>query len=335
MNRINTVKMKDVAEHAGVSSMTVSLVLRGAKTSERISPETRQRVLDAAKKLHYFPNARGRALRSGVTNIIGLYGGHVFVNVRKPFFTEIISGLQIGCEQFKKDLLVHGNFHGNTADDLFNELVDGRIDGLVVTMPPTDPLVERLADLHFPVVALADPLPNIPSILVDDIGGSRRLVEYLHGQGHRRCVYLNDRVLPLSAVRRRQAFLEGAQSVAMQVIERTLSDRFTWEDFLHAEILGSDRPERPTVVVCWNDETAYDLLAKCRQYQVRVPEDIAIVGFDGCDTPYNSIWPLTTIRAPWAEAARQAIAYLEAMLQGEQVPQETILPVEFVQGHTA
>jgi LacI family transcriptional regulator len=87
--------------------------------------------------------------------------------------------------------------------------------------------------------------------------------------------------------------------------------------------------------VCWNDPSAYDLLAHCHRSGLRVPEDMAVVGFDGAANPIDFRWRLTTIRAPWAEAARLAVTLLMAQLEGEEVPQETVLPVEFVAGDSA
>lgn len=332
MSRLGTIKMKDVAERAGVSAMTVSLVLRGKASSSRISEETCQRVLEAAKALRYLPNARGRALRSGYTNVIGLYAGYGFVNVRLPFFTEVVSGLQEGCEQFKKDLLLHGTFHGQTTEDIFTELADGRIDGLVVNMPPDDPLAEQLAKSHFPVVAVADPLPDIPSVLVDDAAGSRLLMEHLAGLGHRHVYYFSSGVHPISSIRRRDAFLKSAKEYRVDV--REINPSTNPPDSFMPTFLSLKPEQRPTAFVCWNDYSAYELLAKCRQHHLRVPEDVAIVGFDGCSTPYDSVWSLTTIRAPWSEAARMAVQYLDALLNSESVPQETVLPVEFIPGHT-
>lgn len=331
----NTVKMKDVAERAGVSTMTVSLVLRGNPASDRISPETRQRVLDAVKEFNYLPNARARALRSGFTNVIGMYAGHGFVNVRIPFFTEVVSGLQEGCELCRKDLLLHGVFHGHTTEDIYTELADGRIDGLVVNMPPDNPLAGRLADSHFPVVAVADALPNIPSIVVDDAAGSCLLGEYLLGRGHRRFLYLSSGVQPVSSVRRREAFLKFSADARLEVEDRRISPETSVDGRFVQELLAEGPARRPTAVVCWNDATAYDLLVQCYRNGIRVPEDIAIVGFDGCSIPQDRGWDLTTIRAPWAKAARIAVEYVQVLLEGGSVPRETVLPIEFIRGRTA
>jgi DNA-binding LacI/PurR family transcriptional regulator len=326
--------MKDVAERAGVSAMTVSLVLRGSPASARISPETRQRVLEVARECNYLPNARGRALRSGCTNIIGLYAGYGFVNVRLPFFTEIVSGLQEGCEQYRKDLLLHGIFHGTTPEDIYTELADGRMDGLVVTMPPDVLLAKQLADSPFPVVAIADSLPSIPSVVVDDAAGSGMLARYLRERGHRRVTYVMSPARPVSAIRRRSAFFEAARP-GMEVVEHCLpGESGAEEDFLQ-ELRSRDPSHRPSAIACWNDATAFQLCASCRRLGLRIPEDLAVVGFDGCHIPYETYWSLTTVRAPWAEVARTAVLYLDLMLKGQPVPQETILPVAFIQGLTA
>jgi DNA-binding LacI/PurR family transcriptional regulator len=328
------VTMKKVAERAGVSMMTVSLALRGDTNATRISEETRQRVLDAAKALRYRPNARGRALRSGFTNVIGLYAGYGFVNVRLPFFTEIVSGLQEGCEQFKKDLLLHGTFHGDTAEDIFTELADGRIDGLVVHMPSDNPMAERLVDSHLPAVAVADSLADIPSVVVDDAAGSRLLADYLKERGYRRGFYLSSNLPAVSTRRRRDAFLNAAAHIGLRADEIP-ADTPEWDDAFLRDLLGPESGREPTVIVCWNDQSAYSLIAYCRQCGLRVPEDVAVVGFDGCPTPYDGVWSLTTIRAPWADAARIAVEHLDTLINGGKVPKETVLPVELRPGNTA
>ncbi len=331
MRRTNSVKMKDVAERAGVSAMTVSLALGG---SPRITEETRRRVLEVVKELQYSPNARGRALRSGFTNIIGLYAGFGSVNVRLPFYTEVVSGLQEGCEQVKKDLLLHGIFHGGDAADIFTELADGRIDGLVVNMPQDNPLAARLAESGFPVVAIADPLFHIPSVMVNDAEGSRLLVEHLQQRGHRRAAYLSSPARPISAVRRHEAFMQTAAQCGIAVEEVCYDGEAGRNHPFALNLLRRDPAHRPTAIACWNDQTAYEMLSECERHGVRVPDDVAVVGFDGTSTVYGSRGSLTTIRAPWAEVARTAVLYLDHLLKGEPVPQETVLPIEFVQGHT-
>src|SRR5207253_2591716 len=89
---------------------------------------------------------------------------------------------------------------------------------------------------------------------------------------------------------------------------------------------------RPSAALCWNDMTAYDLVAHCKRSGVAVPGDLAVVGFDGFPMPFDGVWRLTSIRAPWPRVAHAAVELLLASLRGEEISQETVLPVEFVLG---
>ena len=333
-NRAGSARLKDVAEHSGVSVMTVSLVLRDNET-QRVSSETRARVLQAAKALRYVPNARAQGLRSGVTNVIGLYAGYGYVNVRTPFFMEIVSGLQEGCERHNKDLLLHGTFRNRSEEDVFNELRDGRIEGLVVSMPPTSPLAQQLVDAHFPVIAVADPIAGLPSVVVDNVAGGRLVAQHLVEKGHSRCLYLSAETEPTSAQQRQKAFLQTARANGVEVQEMCYGSEPGTGPALIEHWLGLAPGQRPQSVVCWNDTTAYAFLALCRLAGVRVPEDLAVIGFDGCPTPYDGFWSLTTVRAPWARSAEIAVELLSDLLQGKNVARETVLPVEFVPGQTS
>lgn len=335
MNKSNQAKMKDVAERAGVSLMAVSLALREDTSDKRISAPTRERILEAARDLSYSPNAHARDLRLGVTNVIGLYAGHGFVNVRLPFFTEIVSGLQDGCEEFGKDLLLHGTFRNRSTDAIFAELRDGRIDGLIVNIPIDDPLASLLAESHLPVVAIADALPQIPSVVVDDINGARLIADHLAARGYSKCLYVDGDLRSLSTLRRRHSFIENTFKLRISVEEARLSSEpHSCENLLQA---WRARPatSRPRAIVCWSDSSAYDLLAQCRLLKIEVPGEVAIIGFDGCPTPYQSFWSLSTVRAPWATAAKLAVELLNGLIAGQSLPAETVLPVEMIEGQTS
>lgn len=329
-------KMKDVAQRAGVSLMAVSLALREDEASiNRLGSDTRERILQAARELSYSPNARARVLRSGVTNVIGLYAGYGFVNVRLPFFTEIVSGLQDGCEQFGKDLLLHGTFRNRSTDAIWGELRDGRIDGLIVNIPLDDPLAQLLAQSHLPVVAIADALPHIPSVVADDAGGARLIVRHLKARGYRDCCYLDGGVGSLSSVRRRAAFIESAARNGVSVEELTLTKGSHADENLMSHWRQRSPSQRPRAIVCWNDTTAYDVLAQCRALDIAVPGEVAIIGFDGCPTDAESYWNLSTVRAPWAKIAQTAVELLNESIAGRSIAGETVLPVEWLEGQTS
>jgi DNA-binding LacI/PurR family transcriptional regulator len=302
------VTIHDVARRAGVSTMTVSNVLSSNRLRQRhVSEETRQRVMAVVREMNYRPNANAVSLRSRRTNIIGVYAGYGYINPENAFLAAILGGLHEGCDLHQKDLLIHGTFRGSSVADIYAELADGRIDGLVLYTPILDPLVERLANSALPVVALADAVPILPSVVVDDALGGRLQAEYLAGKGHRRVKYLCSSGQQESTVRRQRAFCRAACDFGMEVTEQPCRHVRNGPHISEEEARWLDMPPgvRPTAAVCWNDPTAYDLLEHCQRRELRVPEELAIVGFDGVFPTRGLRQRLTTIRAPWKRWGRR------------------------------
>ena len=332
MDKVTTIK--DIAERVGVGSSAVSAVLsRSPSRHVRVSEATRARILEAAQQMRYRPNGLARSLRAQKTDVLGVYVTPGYLNPDVVFSSQIIGGLHRGCYAHDKDLLLHGIHQNRPAEEIYAELADGRIDGLILYASPADPVVERLAASSFPVVALVDALAGVPSVVADDAGGSRLLAERLARKGHRRVLYVAGGPHLVSAVRRWQGFQIAAAAHGMEVTEFYPSSR-------HERLADTDlgwldwpRSERPTAAVCWNDLTAYYLLEQCRRRGVRVPEDLAVMGFDGLPS-HTLNRQLTTIRAPWLQIAGAAIPLLLRRIDGAQIPEETVLPVELIAGDT-
>ena len=330
--------MADIALRAGVSKVTVSAVLSAsAGNHTRVAPATRQRILDAARELDYAPNGIARMFRRRSTDIVGLYLGDWLLNTHDLFLAEIVSGLQIGCREYRKDLLLHGTFRGRLVDDIYLELISRKIDGLILFTQADDALAARLAASSLPVVAITDAVPVLPSVVADDRAGSRLLANYLAAKGHARVLYRRGLAQQTSANRRHEAFAEAAAHVGLTMVED--AGRLKAFDFAlsagEQAILGESGPGRPTAIVCSNDLLAYAAVDYCRSQNLRVPGDFAVVGFDGIVPQVRPAARLTTIRAPWSEVARTALGLVVKRLAGEAVPKETVLPVELVIGDTA
>ena len=157
------VTSKDIAAKLGISQPTVSRILSGDK-QYKVSPTTRQLIISTAAEMGYRPNALARSLRNKHTDVIGLYTLPHVMDTRQEFFAYVYSGLQRACETHHVDILVHKTFEGRVLEDVYGEIIDGRTDGVVVYLNPDWPLVERLQGIDFPVIAVADPLPGIPSV---------------------------------------------------------------------------------------------------------------------------------------------------------------------------
>lgn len=326
--------MSDVALRAGVSKVAVSVVLHNTRTNTRVSPATRQRILQAAQDLQYTPNGVARALLRRRMNVIGLYLDNQLLNTHNLFLAEIVGGLQKGCSKHRQDLLIHGTFPDRSVDDIYAELINGKIDGLVMFATEEDPLVARLASSSVPVLAVADAVPGLPSVVVDDRGGAALLARHLAGKGHRRVLYRQGAVGQESVRRRYAGFCEAAASLGMEIIIAPVPSASRAPSEWEQDILRAAPGQRPTAVVCWYDHVAYATMEFCREAGLRVPEDIAVVGFDGITPEYGPAATLTTIRAPWSEVAQVALDLMMDALAGRSIPAETMLPVEFVAGET-
>ncbi len=334
MARSSTIK--DIAAKVGVSTATVSAVLgKNPAGTIRVSTATRERIKQAAKDLNYRPNSIARSLRSKRTNIIGLYTSHGYLNPHISFTAQIVGGLHKGCDENGQDLLLHSFHADRPVETVVSELVDGQIDGLILYTAADDPLAEKLKKTTLPVVAIVDAVEGLPSVVVDDADGMHQLANYLWTKGHRHVWFRMPAYELASATARLAAFKVEAERLGMQV---EVSDRpHSHQQPTSGELewLRQPRTQRATVAVCWNDLTAYHLVEYCRNVGIRVPEDIAITGFDGLPTGIPGHWDLTTIRAPWVDVVRASVPLLIQRVRGAEIPDITTIPVEFVQGLTA
>jgi DNA-binding LacI/PurR family transcriptional regulator len=330
-----TVTAKDIARQLQLSQPTVSRILNG-DPNHRCSKETRQRVLDAAKRMRYQPNAVARSLRRGRTDVIGLYTNFNY-DARNDFFGTVLGALQRGAERYRLDVLVHSGLHGRPVDDIHAKLRDGRVDGLILHAAADDPLIPILEHSSLPVVVIADPVASLPSVTSDDAGGMLLAIDYLWTRGYRKFAFLAPETYLGSVERRRTAFetdlaLRGVPTADRPVVRI---------DFEEVDLAVDDirNLQRGTAVCCWNDRTAYRLLTLCMKLGIKIPEDIAIVGFDGFLSEKAPARKLVTVLCPWVEVVDRALDVLIRMVTREISREEAkelqlCLPVTMIDGDT-
>lgn len=324
--------LAEVAERAGVSRATAS---RALSNTARFAPSgtTQARVRQVAEELGYYPNSVAQSLRNRRSNHVGFYSENL--DVHHPFTAEVINGLLTGCAALRQDLMIHSRF-SNDPEETYRALMKGNLDALVVTSDGDEPLMRRLAASEMPVISLATNVPGLPAVHVDGRTGSEMLVAHLAQRGHRRVLYHAEATGHGDADYRQTGFREAALTRGMEVAEIP-AELNNGVDVLRREavqLLTLPMEERPTAIACYSDYDAYQVLAHCRKIGLRVPEDVALVGFDGMYTLIDPVVKLTTIVAPWARAAQTAIALLMDALAGKEIPPQTILPVELFVGDT-
>ena len=303
------VTSKDIARELNLSQPTVSRILSGDE-KHRAAPATRARVWATARRLGYRPNAIARSLRRGRTDIIGVHSGSNY-DVRNDFLGTIVGALQCAGAEMGLDVLLHRAESGSSTEALFGKLRDGRVDGLILHTTAQDPLVELLRASSFPVVAVADPLPGLTAVTNDDSAGMTQLLEELWRRGYRRFAYLKPHLSLLSVERRCAVYSQFLESRGVAALDRPIFEgRMEMTEALLPALMEVRRAGGPLAVCCWNDRTAYDLLRQCQAHDVRVPEELAVAGFDGFRDEKLPARQLLTVGCPWQEVTRVALSVL-------------------------
>jgi DNA-binding LacI/PurR family transcriptional regulator len=336
--------IKEIAERVGVGTAAVSVVLNGARSGTRVSEQTRTAILNTARELNYQPNALAQSLRMQRTGIIGYFSGYECIDPRNPYIAEVMSGLQAACTSKAIDLLLYTPHQDLAPEHVVANLSNGRLDGLVMTARPEHPITKLLVQAHLPVVAIADPIPEVPSVVADSYEGGRLQARHLFERGHRRVMYLPADYPFLSVLDRYLGFREQAAELGITVvdgrpihgshpelgpIEAGLHNYMPAEDL--ARLRGSDRV---TAIVVWDDSPAYRIATQLAEEGFRIPEDVAVMGYNGCACAVEPRWKLSAVRAPWRTVAENALDTLLACIRGEQQPALTVLPVDLTIGTT-
>lgn len=301
--------IKDVAKEAGVGLATVSRVVNG---HNNVSPNTRQRVLDVIQKLGYRPNLAARQLSTGKTLTIGVITPFFTL----PSFVERLTGVQEVLQESDYELILHSARSLDHFQDKLNHLINQQpMDGLIILSPPE--LDDSLWEIspNFPIVVLDDPIfersaPNpLLRTVIDNRRGGEIVGEYLKAQGHTQIGFVGD--TPENAFRFNTSRLrfEGLQNICTDL-------RPEWCRFaVHGretayqsavEILSGS--ERPTAIFAASDLQAFGVLSASRELGLRVPQDVAVIGFD--DIEAATYLHLTTIRQPLLESGRLGARFL-------------------------
>jgi LacI family transcriptional regulator len=323
--------IKEVAKLAGVSVGTVSRVLNG---KANVASEIRERVEKAIADTGYVRNASASQLRSARNTAIGI----VVIDIANPFFTAVLRGAESEAVAggftpllFNTDSLVA------REDAHLRYLEEQRVRGLLMTPINSEHLRVRLDTLRSrgtPVVLLNEPADRIDvcSASVDDVMGGELAGRHLLDIGRKRIVYVTTTVLfrpfeqRLAGLRRAVAATAKPTSIHVDVVTADTLEPNVVDS--HLDVLLAFKPD---AVFCANDATALTILQGLTQRGIRVPEDIAIVGYD--DTAYAALAPvpLTSIRQPAYEVGRTAARMLvEECLGGEHIHRHVVFSPELV-----
>ena len=333
------VNLRMLAEHLGLSQTTVSLVLNDSPSARSIPPETRQRVVEAAKQLNYRPNYFARSLRQSRSMSVGVLAP----DLSEGYFTRVMSGVV-------EELTAAHYFYFTACHDWNQELiarypqmlVERAVDGFLLLNTPAD-----LIEVPSPVVAISahSTSENVTNVVLDHVAAIRAALTHLYQLGHRRIALIRGpREIPDSEVR-----WEAIQQVAaeMQIaLDTSLIvhiDAEAWSPQPGQHPMAPEIGYKPmkallektrdfTAVFCFNDIAAIGAIRALTDAGLSVPEDVSVMGFDDILSAAYATPSLTTIRQPLAEMGRQGARILLERIadHDRKFPAEVVMQPELV-----
>lgn len=325
--------IQDIAKKAGVSAATVSLVLND---KGNINVKTRERIKKIAASINYVPNLMAQALRGARTNTIGVVINHM----HNPFFAGVFKGIENVADKRGFTYLVT-----HTHDDIVKEqrqvhlLAERGVDGIVVLPCSKDSRhIETIKrDFKLPVALIGNYFENgnFLSVVADNWGGAKMAVEHLISLGRRPIVHIAGPSTQTMCQFRRRAF--------EQVMADTFSDVSPGERIFSVPAMTPKEGyavmprilknlPAPLSLFVMNDDTALGVLRYCNEKKLRIPEDVAIVGFSDIEILGSLNIPLTTVRIPAEDMGEKAATLIIDAIESKKMPpsERIVLPVELI-----
>jgi LacI family transcriptional regulator len=298
---VKAATIRDVAQRAAVSVASVSRVLTGAGP---VTDATRARVLKAVDELQYVPHSGARSLSTSKTHTVGV----ILPDLFGEFFSELIRGMDLAARALGYHLIVSSSHDDADEASAAIRSMRGRVDGLIVLSPHLDAanLAASLAG-RTPILLMNGGANDAgrPSIVVDNHGGAVQAVEHLVAQGRRRIAHIAGPAGNLEAEARLAGYLEAMAAAGLPTT--VVDGAFTQASGHRAGEALAAMAQRPDAVFAANDNMAVGAMFALQEAGLRVPEDVALVGFD--DVPLASLVRpgLTTLKIDIAETGRRAL----------------------------
>jgi LacI family transcriptional regulator len=332
-----TLTIYDVASRAGVSIASVSRVLNGQGTPRA---DTRERVMRAVRELSFVPDGAARALSNGLKEVVGVAfrrgGERPLEGEDESFlFLDVINrGIEVGARRHGYDLLISSV--GFNDDNVLTRIaaLAGKSDGLILHDRMLSTVaIARVADM-VPIVTLAgSPTPASVNVRCDNEAGIRALVRHLAvDHDYKTLGYVSGRADSPDNKTRAKVFEAEATAVGAEIDTGP-----SWQGNYSAagganaiaSLLNAGR-KLPRAIVCANDQTALGVIHELGQRGIKVPDDIAVTGFDDVPVARHMSPPLTTIRQPMEVLGAMAFDVLYSRINGASSEPDVLLPVELI-----
>jgi LacI family transcriptional regulator len=326
----HSVTIRQVAEKAGVSVATVS---RFINRNAPISVEVTERLQKVMAELRYVPHAAARHLASKKTRVIGL----LLTNMNNDFFAPLLNGIESVIRDHKYNLLV-ATYHADSRNDLPPPIGPHNTDGMLIFADSLRD--EDLIDLHrsqFPLVLIHRTPPNsvnIPSVTVENKAATHNLIDHLiREHKKRRIIFMRGPIQQEDSYWRETGYRSALEANEIPFDESMVLTGQFERDVAYNSLntfLGNGKRVAFDAVFAGDDDAAVGVISSLTEHGYRVPEDVAVVGFDDLRLSAFLTPPLTTVSAPTETVGRIAAERLFSLFDKQFQEDMTLLPTELI-----
>jgi DNA-binding LacI/PurR family transcriptional regulator len=301
------VTLQTLAQHLGLSTTTVSVVVSNAPAAQGIPLRTRERILEAAQMLKYTPNYMARSLRGTRSMSIGILAPET----SEGYFTLVMYGVEQHLLNARYLYFKASHYYKQEMIDQYSRLlVERQVDGLLLISTPAPKNIE------IPVVSISgrNDVPGVTNVLLDHHRAAVLALGYLRDLGHRKIAFMKGQTFNSDAEPRWRSIIEAAGELGITVDpELTIQlNLHSWSPCMGYEPVRElvRRTRDFTAIFCFNDFSAVGAIRALHDEGLRVPEDVSVIGFDDITGAAYGIPSLTTVRQPLEEMGRLASATL-------------------------
>lgn len=316
MKKGHQITMKEIAKKLGVSVSTIS---RALKDSPELHPETKRKIVEAAREMNYQPNLLAQSLRISRSKTLGV----IVPEITSHFFASCISGIQdVANTRGYNVMICQSNESLELEKANIRTLVSSQVDGLLISLSRETNQFDHLYDLYnreinFVLFDRVNEEIPVSKVTFNDVGGAYQVVKHLLEGGNRRIVYVSGPEDLYISKKRKEGYLKALNEFGIEVDPTLIfvSDLNVADNVRVAREITEMQP-RPDAVFCMIDPVAVDVLTEWKTMGIKIPEDMALAGFTNNPTAAVVEPPLTTVAQPGYEMGKLAVSHLLDQLDG-------------------
>lgn len=327
--------IKDVARKAGLSLSTVSLVINN---KANVSEETRNRVKKIISDLYYHPQRSGRSLASKLSGNIGFILTEDHFSKSEPFYTRIFLGTEIEARKCNYYILLTTvGFTVKDTQDIPRFLLESNVDGVIIAGKIGSSWIDYIRERNLPLILVdyEKREKGVSTVLIDNFAGAKQAVTHFFEGGHKKIGFIGGDLEHPSIAERYAGFRHTINALNIPLSENMISisepETQLVNGYRAAKKIFQNKSDSPSAVFVANDAMAVGCIRYLKENGIRIPEDVAIIGFDNVEMGFLSEPRLTTINVHREEIGNIAVQRIVEMIKGKSdLVTKTITPVELV-----